>query len=338
MKNLTQLELILKEASYPLYRAKQIIQSVYKNGVTEYQQIKNIPLQLREFLSANVPILSLTPIHHQNSKDGFTEKVLFQLSTGEKIESVLMKFKDGRNTICISSQAGCTMGCKFCATGAMKFSRSLTAEEITDQVLYFFSKLKNENQQITNIVYMGMGEPFLNYENTIASINTLIDPKHFNFGSRRITVSTCGIIPGIEKFTLEPFQVNLAISLHAPTQLIREKIMPVAKIYPLKELLESINKYINKTNRRVSFEYILLKDINDSGDSANELINISKKNLIHINLIPYNNTDLNSLSGSDKKRISEFKNILQSGGINATVRLSMGQDIDAACGQLANIS
>lgn len=332
------IENFLLENAFPKYRANQVMEAVYKQGLLDFKSIGNIPKELINLLNKDFKILCLTPVNISKSKDGKTEKILFELEDKQKVEAVLMKFKDGRNSVCISTQVGCTMGCTFCATGKMGFKRNLTVEEMIDQVLYFFSVLQKEKRTISNIVFMGMGEPFLNYNNVIESIHILISDQYFNFSSRRITVSTCGVINGIDKFVNEPFQANLALSLHAPTQELREKIMPSAKLFPLDKILQSINTYISKTHRRVSFEYILLKEINDTSECAYKLAEIAKNKLIHINLIPYNNIETDGLSGSNKKRIDNFKMILQNNNVNVTVRVTMGEDIAAACGQLANKS
>lgn len=338
MINQEEIENFLHDKSLPKYRVEQIIHNIYKHGLVEFDSMKNIPKELRSLLSLNFHILHLRPTHILKSKDKKTEKILFELEDKQQIEAVLMRFNDGRNSVCISTQVGCSMSCVFCATGKLGLKRNLNTNEIVDQLLYFFSKLHNEKSSITNIVFMGMGEPFLNYDNVIEAINILISPRYFNFSSRRITVSTCGIIKGIKDFTNESFQSNLALSLHAPTQELREKIMPSAKLFPLNQILEAIKSYISKTNRRVSFEYILLKGINDSSECATKLAKIANNKLIHVNLIPYNNIDIAGLSGSDKQTINNFKIILQNNNVNVTVRVTMGGDIAAACGQLANKS
>jgi 23S rRNA (adenine2503-C2)-methyltransferase len=336
MKEHADLLQLFAELKIPQFRLKQLLNAVFRQGISDYEAISVFSGELKKTLSERLPILCITEVNRTVSSDGSTEKVAFRLATGELIEAVLMKYSDGRNSVCISSQAGCPMGCKFCATGTLKFSRNLTAEEITDQVLYFCSRLLQNKEQLTNLVFMGMGEPFLNYGQVMKAINILNNPDYFNLAARRMTVSTCGIIDGIEKFTAEKLQVNLAISLHSAFQATREKIMPVARMAGLDELLRSVERYCTKTHRRVSFEYVMLKGINDSEKDALELARISRNKLIHINLIPYNETGTNGIMGSDKKTISAFKNILQKAGVNVTVRITMGQDIAAACGQLAN--
>ena len=336
MQSRETIQNLFQELNLPLFRLKQLYEAVYKQGIVDYDQMTVLPLTLRQTLSRKLRVLCLTPVKTQKSVDGMTEKVLFELISKDRIETVLMRFMDGRNSVCISCQAGCAMGCMFCATGKLKLTHNLTAEEIVDQVLYFHAQLKKEDQNITNIVFMGMGEPFANYDNVMKAIAVLTSPDYFHFSPRRITISTCGIIPGIHKLLNEPYPVNLAISLHAPTQGLREKIMPIAKAWPLDQLLDAVRQYFHKTHRRVSFEYILLKGINDSPHHAEELAEISDDKMIHVNLIPYNNIDIEGISGSEKKTVLAFKNSLQKRGVNATVRVTMGQDISAACGQLAN--
>jgi len=264
-----------------------------------------------------------------------SHKVLFELQDGEKIEAVLMRFKDGRKTVCVSSQVGCTLGCKFCATGKLGFKRNLTYEEITDQVLYFQLRLIAAGERVDHVVYMGMGEPFLNYENVMKSIHILNDKMTFNIGMRHITVSTSGIIPGIQKFTKDGGQVNLAVSLHAHSQEVRASIMPIAKRYPLDDLMKACERYIEKTHRRISYEYIMLSGINDSEKDAYELANLLRGQLCHVNLIPYNDTNVKDIKGTPKRKIEHFQSILDTHRIPVTVRVSLGKDIAAACGQLA---
>lgn len=338
MKNRADLEKIWAEINIPKFRIKQFIQAVCREGADSYAKIKVFPQNLQSSLEKVLPIFSIKALIKSESKLKNTIKVLFETVDGYKIESVMMKYQDGRNSICISSQAGCQMGCKFCATGTLKFGRNLTYEEIFDQVLFFVQWLQKEKQTVSNIIFMGMGEPFMNYDHVFLAARLFNNAEYLNIGARKITISTCGLVDGINRFAEEPEQFNLALSLHAPNQSLREKIMPIAKRWKLDELLNSINRYIQKTNRRVSFEYVLLKGINDSPEIAKELAEITQNQLIHINLIPYNNTGIENLTGTAKEKIFSFQKILQNYGINATVRTTMGQDIAAACGQLANKS
>jgi len=326
----------LKSKKIQKFRADQIMYAICKEGKESYSSISTIPKEMQEALQKEVPILCILPMVTPKTKDRKTEKVLFKTGDNFMIEAVLMKFGDGRNTVCVSSQIGCQLGCTFCATGAMKFGRNLTYQEIADQVLYFQQQLLKKKKHVTNIVYMGMGEPFMNYDAVTKSLRALNHPKGLNIGARNITVSTSGICEGIERLASEPIQVNLAVSLHAPNQDLRAKIMPIARKYTLERLMEAIEEYIEKTNRRVSYEYVMLKGINDSEKEARELAELIKYQLCHVNLIPYNATGIDGISGSERQTIDAFKRVVEASGVPITVRVSLGQEIDAACGQLAN--
>lgn len=336
MLALNDLKKELTDHGFQEFRAKQILQAICKEGKKSYDEISTLPKDLREHLKAAVPVLSLEPVIVMNSRDGMTTKSLFQLKDGKRIESVLMRFKDGRYSVCVSSQVGCQLGCTFCATGTMKFGRNLTYEEIADQVLFYAQMLHKEGKRISNIVFMGMGEPFMNYDHVVKSLYVMNDPEGLEIGARNITVSTSGICEGIEKLTEEKIQVNLAVSLHAPTQELRAKIMPIARKYSLEQLITAIKQYISKTHRRVSYEYVMLNGINDHEQEAHELAELVKGQLCHINLIPYNATSIAGISGSQRENIIAFRNIIRDAGVPVTIRVTMGQDIDAACGQLAN--
>lgn len=340
MLTLETLQKFFKGNNLPAFHAKQVMEAIYQKGVESFDDITGLPKAAREKLaqeSASDLIIScVTPIAHEKSKDGSTEKVLFELSDGNKVEGVLMRFNDGRKTVCISSEVGCPLKCTFCASGTLTFKRSLTAEEIADQVIYFSRKLRREGARLDHVVYMGIGEPFRNYANVVTSLKIIMDPAYVGLGARHITVSTAGIVEKIKQFAEEPFQVNLAVSLHAPTQELRQKIMPIAIRYSLNDLLDAIRFYIEKTNRRVSFEYVMLKGINDSDEYARQLADLCKGLLVHVNLIPYNATDIDKIEGSERERIRAFQEILTKNNIPATTRVSLGQDIAAACGQLAN--
>lgn len=324
----------LKQNGVPLYRVKQVLQAIYREGKGSYQDMAVLPKDLRENLEEDVPIFSLKVEKEVSSKNGDTIKTVFKLNDGKFIEAVLMRFKDLRNSVCVSSQVGCPLRCAFCATGASGFSRNLTAEEITDQVLYFDQYLKKRDGRADHVIFMGMGEPFLNYDEVIKAVRSLNDPDLLGIAARHITISTSGIIPGIEKFADSKIQANLAVSLHAPNQEMRAKIMPIAASYKLDRLMDAIKKYLAKTRRRVSYEYVMLKDVNDSEKSAKELAALIEGQLCHVNLIPYNETRL-GFQNAGQAKIDRFKKILESQKIPVTVRVSLGQDIGAACGQLA---
>lgn len=323
-------EILKSESKYRLAQAKQ---AVFCDLVSSWQEVSGFSKELRDRLDKKCPlgIDAKTAV----SKDG-TIKAAISLRGGKIIEAVLMRFRDERNTVCVSSQTGCPMGCLFCATGKLGAGRNLTVGEILDQALFFARYLKNNfgvDEKISNIVFMGMGEPFLNYDNVMAAIRILNDPKGFALGIRHISISTCGIIEGINRFTQEDTQVNLAISLHAPNNELRDKLVPVNKSNPIEKILEAADNYILKTNRKVMFEYLMLKGVNDSEALAGELTSIMRKPLYMMNLISYNPTG--DFDSSSKETVDKFSQILKSGGVGVTVRHSFGQDIKAACGQLA---
>ncbi|MBT6068951.1 23S rRNA (adenine(2503)-C(2))-methyltransferase RlmN [Candidatus Peregrinibacteria bacterium] len=328
---------VLKNAGYPKFRAEQVFQAVYKKGGNDYENISTLPGELKEFLKENVPVYSFGVGNRMVSKIDGTQKVLFELCDGKKVEAVLMRYSDKtgkRNTVCVSSQVGCALKCAFCATGKLGFSRDLTAEEIADQVLYFDHILKAEEERVTNVVYMGMGEPFLNYDKVMKSVRILNDEKCLNIAARGITVSTSGVIEGIEKFSEENLQVNLAVSLHVPTQDGRAEIMPIARANSLDKLMESLDDYVFRTNRRVSYEYVLLKGVNDGVEDARDLAELLQGRLCHVNLIQYNETGL-PFKKSGKSEGEKFLEILEGSGVPVSLRISRGQDIFGACGQLA---
>jgi 23S rRNA (adenine2503-C2)-methyltransferase len=307
----------------PKYRIKQVRKLIFQDLIEDWDKASVLPIALREELKE---CCSLS-INHQMFDEGNTLKALIELEDGLKIESVLMKHTDNRSTVCVSSQIGCPLACSFCATGTMGLKRNLTAEEIVIQVLLFMRICK-----VTNIVFMGMGEPFLNYDNVMVAIRMLNSVEYFNIGSRKISVSTSGIVEGIEKFTNEDLQVNLSISLHAPNNELRNSLMPVNKKYPLEKVIDAVDKYILKTNRKVMFEYLMIEGENDSLTYAHELSLLMKKPLYMVNLIVYNPTG--KFKASDSKTIKRFKEYLEGEGIFTTQRYEFGRGIKAACGQL----
>jgi 23S rRNA (adenine2503-C2)-methyltransferase len=325
---------LLEKFNQPKYRAEQILSACYGQGIDDFEKLTTLPVSLRTTLSENLNIYSIHQETILRTED--TIKILFKTNDDYRFETVLMKNKDGRNTICVSSQIGCQMGCKFCSTGKMGYVRNLTDEEISDQVLYVKNKYISKEENVNNIVFMGMGEPFMNFDNVMAAIENLNDPKTFNIGARHITVSTCGLPDKIKELANRKLQINLAISLHAPTQKLREKIMPIAKKYSLEQLTAAVNEYIEKTNRRVSYEYVLLKDVNDTDQDAQELASLVKDQLCHINLIPYNAGSSDDYKRTNPQKIQDFSEILKKRGVTVTIRQSKGEKINAACGQLAN--
>jgi len=349
-------------ANEPKYRLEQAKKAVFVDLIKSWNEATTLSAQLRDELNEKCPLEIKAEIFE--SKDGKTMKALIGLDDGLKIESVLMKYKrkdeldsrfrgndrkrhredseedmedrrKNRNTVCVSSQVGCALGCGFCATGKMGFKRNLLVDEIIEQVL-FFKRLLKGNNKITNIVFMGMGEPFLNYDNVLTTIKILNDPKGFNLGARHFSISTAGIIEGIEKLAFEELQINLAISLHATDDNLRSKIMPINKKYPIKKILAAVDKYIKKTNRKVMFEYIMINGINDNERQAGELAKLMKKPLYFVNLIPCNL--VGDFRPSPQKKVEKFKEILKKNRVQVNQRYSFGQDILAACGQLAGKS
>lgn len=324
----------LKSHHIPSFRASQILRGVYQEGISDFESMTVLPKPLKKFFSENLPIFSFSVEKEFISHDKSTVKTLFRLSDGKLVEGVLMEFADSRNSVCVSSQVGCGLKCSFCATGTMGFIRNLTVCEIADQVLYFHQYLKKRGERVNHIIFMGMGEPFLNYDEVMKAVRIFNDPQCFGIAARGITLSTSGIIPGIERLSKEKLQVNLAVSLHAPIQELREKLMPIAKAYKLDALMKAIAQYIQRTRRRVSYEYVMLKDINDSAELARKLGSLIRGQLCHVNLIPYNQTYL-GFQNAGKSRIDRFAEIVRSYDIPVTIRVSLGQDIAAACGQLA---
>jgi 23S rRNA (adenine2503-C2)-methyltransferase len=328
--DLTQLENLLnKEQSY---RLKQAQKALFVDLIEDWREANVLPLLLRENLNKICPIKINAQILF--SKDKKTAKALITLKDGLKIESVLMKHKDGRNTVCVSSQVGCALSCSFCATGQIGFKRNLEVSEIVEQVLFFARYLKKKEEKVTNIVFMGMGEPFLNYENVISAIRILNNKEGFNLGARHISISTAGILEGIEKLAEEKLQVNLAISLHAPDDALRSRIMPINEKYPIADVFKAVDNYIRKTKRKVMFEYLMIKGLNDSDVHAQKLSKLMKKPLYFVNLISCN--PIGVFKPSSSWRMKKFKEILEKEGVRVTQRYRFGQNIKAACGQLAS--
>ncbi len=310
------------------FRATQLYDFLYKKRIYNLDNMSNISNVMKEKLKKDYDFSFIKMIKKQEDVD--VKKYLFELSDGNRIESVLM-FHDYGISLCVSSQVGCNMGCAFCESGRLKKVRNLQTHEIVEQLLLIEEK---EHIKITPIVVMGIGEPFDNYDNVMNFVRIVTSNKGIDLGCRHITISTCGVIPGIERFMNDFNQVNLAISLHAPNDKIRNEIMPISKAYKLEELMSTIKKYIAKTNRRVTFEYIMLKDINDSIDCAKELATLLKGINCYVNLIPYNETENIQFKRSKKVQILAFYDILKKNGIAVTIRREFGGNVDAACGQL----
>ncbi len=317
----------------PPYRARQIWEGLYQSLWDDPAQFTTLPLALRERLAKTFRFAPLTPRRSLASKDGLTCKTLFALSDGQLVETVLMQYEK-RNTVCISTQVGCAIGCVFCATGQMGFRRHLSSGEIVAQVLYHARTLQKQGQAISNIVVMGMGEPFHNYQNTMAAMERLHDPSGFGFGVRRITISTIGLIPGIRRFITERRMVKLAVSLHAADDDLRAVLIPVARQYSLAELLDACHQYVEFSGRRITFEWVLIHDVNDTPQQARLLAQRLRGLLCHVNLIPLNPTRHYAGRPSTRSRAEVFREILEQAGIPCTVRLRRGVEIRAGCGQL----
>lgn len=318
----------------PGYRVTQIWEALYKELKTQPDTFTSLPKSLRGILKDEFLFVSLSIDTKTTSRDGNTQKLLFRTRSGDPIETVLMRYQP-RWTACISTQSGCGIGCVFCATGQMGFQRNLSPGEIVEQVLYLARHLRQGGERLTNIVVMGMGEPFQNYEATVRAIDILNHPEGFNFGARRITVSTVGIVPMIERFTKENRQVNLAVSLHAATDQLRDKLIPINRRYPLERLIESCRQYVAHTRRRITFEWAMINGVNDDLSQAEALAGLVEDLLCHINLIPLNPTGEYAESASGDEVVRAFQAYLRSRGISCTTRLRRGIEIQAGCGQLA---
>ena len=315
------------------FRATQIWRWMYHTLASEPGEMINLPKHLRNRLRDETYVGALKPVDKIVAEDGLTEKVLFEALDGECFESVLMRYTN-RNTICVSTQIGCPIGCIICATGGAGFVRNLTAGEISAQILHFARKLQEENAHVTNVVFMGMGEPMLNYDAVWQAILNLNDREGLALGLRRFTISTVGIVPGIERLAREAVAVGLSISLHAPDNPLRDQLVPVNRRYPLERLLAAAAFYIGRTGRRVTFEYVLIKDLNDSEEHAGRTAQLLKGMLCHVNIIPLNPTPGCSYEPSPQERVLRFQQALVKGRIQTTVRLRRGVDIQAGCGQL----
>lgn len=328
-----QLLALMKEFNQPAFRAQQLYEWLYLHHVSSYDEMTTIPASLRATLALRYPLTTPSVIERQTSHDG-TRKYLLSYHDGIRVETVAIPSHQGKRlTVCFSTQAGCAMSCAFCATGKEGFSRNLLPGEIVDQILVVQEDM---GMRVTNIVGMGQGEPFLNYDNTLAALRILNDTKGIAIGARHITLSTCGIIPGIEKLSQEPEQFVLAISLHSAIQDIRDTLMPKVAHYPLCDLKRATQHYIEKTNRRVTFEYTMIQDINDTQENLACLCEFCRDMLCHVNLIPINALPHTKLRASNQAVIKHWAHTLNEAGIQTTIRQSRGADIQGACGQLKN--
>lgn len=329
---LSKLEAQMIELNQKKYRATQLFIWLYEKNAKSFDEMSDISLSFRETLKS-LYYISLPKIYTKQVASDGTIKLLLELEDGNKVETVLMRYDYG-NAICVSSQVGCNMGCAFCASGLIKKQRDLTSGEMLGQVLVVNELLKEENSKVSSIVVMGTGEPFDNYENVMDFIRIANHPKGLEIGARHITVSTCGLVDKIIKYGDENLQTNLAISLHAPNDNIRNNIMKINKAYKIEDIINAVKIYQAKTDRRVTFEYIMLKGINDSLENAKELVNLLKGINCYINLIPYNEVNTLPFKRTSRIETRTFADYLKNNGVNVTIRKEFGTDIDAACGQL----
>jgi len=329
------IELFLTQNKLPSFRHKQFCDHFYKEGKTSFQDFSTWSKDLRNKADEEIDILPLIPFKVFPSKNKSTIKVILKRKKdGSMLESVLMRHRDGRNTVCVSCMIGCPVKCSFCATGKMGFIDNLSEHEIVEQMMYFQRILLAEEQKVTNVVFMGMGEPLLNLDNVQKAIEIFMHPDKCGLGARRIVVSTSGYVPQLYTLIESGYRGKLAISLHAPTQELRTKLMPLAAQFPLEELMKCLNYYYRLTHKRISYEYILIDGINDSENDAKLLAKLLKNRLAHVNLIPYNPIPNDKFRRSSKETILTFSSILESYDIVCTTRVTMGDDVDAACGQL----
>jgi 23S rRNA (adenine2503-C2)-methyltransferase len=337
---LPELEAAVTAAGEPAYRARQVREWAFRRYARSYDEMTNVPASLRRRLEAELPFPEATQVREVTSDDGLTRKRLLRLGDGTLIETVLMLYDPrsdsrGRATVCVSSQAGCAMGCVFCATGQGGFERNLTCGEILAQVLGFAREQADAGAQpLTNVVFMGMGEPLANYREVWRAVEALNAPDGMGMAARHITISTVGLVPGIRKLADERLQVGLAVSLHAPDEPLRERLIPTAHRYPLPEIIEACREYIAKTGRRVTFEYCLMDGVNDAPEQARALASLLQGVLGHVNLIPVNPTADGSIRRPSRARTLAFQRELAARGVPCTVRVEKGTEISAACGQL----
>jgi 23S rRNA (adenine2503-C2)-methyltransferase len=325
-----ELEDLLLSWGEPAYRGRQIFRNVHRRGVLDPERMTDLPAALR----ARLHLSPSQEVHRLRSADGLTHKLLLRLHDGQEIEAVEMNTtppgEPGRKTICVSTQAGCAMGCVFCVTGQSGFARNLEAGEIVEQVL----RMSDPRRPVTNVVFMGMGEPLANYDETLRSIRLLTHPEGLGLGARRITVSTSGLVPAMRRLADEGLALGLAVSLHAPNDELRSSLMPVNRRWPIAEVLAATDYYVERTGRRVSFEYTLMAGVNDSDALADDLGRLLRGRLCHVNLIPMNPNEDETLQASTAQRALAFEGRLRQAGIAATIRVNRGRDILAACGQL----
>lgn len=323
----------LRDLGQPDFRAQQVWQWLYQKSVADFDAMRNLPASLRAAMATRATLDCLQPAAVQHSRDEQTHKLLFRLRDGRLIETVLMRYAE-RRTVCISTQAGCAMGCVFCATGQMGFLRHLTVGEIVAQVVYFARELAREDSRLTNVVMMGMGEPLHNYTSTMQALDRLTDPDGINLGARKITISTVGLVPAMRRYADEQRQTPLAVSLHAATDAERDRLIPVNRRWPLAEVMAACRYTIERTGRRLTFEWALIAGENDTLEQAAALGELVRGLLCHVNLIPLNPTRGYGGQPSSRERVAAFQARLAEYGVSSTVRVRRGIDIQAGCGQL----
>ena len=332
--NLKTLEKKLVELNQPGFRLNQIKKAYFDELKNSWDQVSTLSKDLRDNLKSEIDWDDLTLDKLEQDKKDHSKKALLKTKDNLKIETVLIQHQDKRRTVCVSSQAGCPLGCAFCATGQSGFRRNLLAAEILNQIIFWSRKLKEKNEKITNVVFMGMGEPLLNLDEVLEAIKLINDKTGLNLAARHISISTVGLIPGINKIKNFPLQINLAISLHAPNDRLRDQLIPTNKKYPIQRIFDALDIYLEETNRRVMVEYLMIDGVNDFQEQARELVELlAKRKLYYLNLIPYNETD--KFKTSSPEKIKKFTEILSQNHIPYTLRRRFGSDIAAACGQLA---
>ena len=333
-----EMDALMAELGQPRYRADQVLHALYRAFPESADGLRQLPVALRgELTTEGYTVGTATEIRRVASDDGNTTKLLLRMGDGTLIETVLMQYPEAnghpRSTVCVSTQAGCAMGCVFCATGQMGFERNLRAEEVLAQVIHVARMLKGRGQHVTNVVFMGMGEPLANYAETIRAVRVLVDPRAFGLGQRHITISTVGLIRAIDRLAAEELQVGLAISLHAPNEELRQRLVPTAGPTSVRDLASAARRFFKATGRRVTFEYALIDGVNDSEETARELVRLLRGSGSHVNVIPVNPT-AGGFGRPDRRRVLDFERVLRDGGVNCTVRVEKGSEISAACGQL----
>jgi 23S rRNA (adenine2503-C2)-methyltransferase len=333
--NTAMIEDFANKYSLKDYRINQFNELFYKQAINSFDELTTWPKDLREKLKKEIPFSTLKHIKDNYSSSGDTIKTEFKTEDGFPIESVLMQYEDGRNSVCVSCMSGCPVGCKFCATGKMGFNRNLTYREIVDQILHFQRLLSKKDKSVTNVVFMGMGEPMLNLENVQKAVEIINDPNKLSIGIRRVTISTVGYVPQMKEYFTDRHKPRLAVSLHAPNQEIREKLMPkISKLYPMNELFEFLDWYEKELNKRVTYEYILIKGINDQSEHAIELSKLLYNRLALVNIIRFNPSKVIPFEAPKEETVQRFVKILNNRGVNTTIRYRMGDKIGGACGQL----